>query len=79
MIFTYPQGFVHTYTTTFGNSYRSFSRIQGNEGTIDNFGGEGAALFLLTREGGPHEPDPAGDVHKPRYLAPPGMGPPALD
>jgi predicted dehydrogenase len=74
VIFTYPQGFVHTYTTTFGNSYRSFSRIQGTEGTIDNFGGEGASLFLLTKEGGPHEPDPAGNIAKPRYLAPPGMG-----
>ena len=74
VIFTYPQGFVHTYTTTFGNSYRSFTRIQGREGTIDYFGGEGASLFLQTKEGGPHEPDPAGDIRKPRYLAPPGMG-----
>jgi hypothetical protein len=74
VVFTYPQGFVHTYTTRFGNSYRSFSRIQGTDGTIDNFGGEGASLFLLTKEGGPHEPDPAGNIAKPRYLAPPGMG-----
>jgi len=77
VIFTYPQGFVHTYTTTFGNSYRSFGRIQGTDGTIDNFGGEGASLFLLTREGGHHEPDPAGDVAQPRYFAPPAMGPAA--
>ncbi|MGH9403650.1 MAG: Gfo/Idh/MocA family protein, partial [Terriglobia bacterium] len=26
---TYPKGFLYTYRTTFGNSYRSFSRIQG--------------------------------------------------
>jgi len=76
VIFTYPKGFVHTYTTTFGNSYRSFTRIQGTEGTIDNYGGEGASLFMLTREGGPHEPDPAGDIPQPHYFAPPAMGPP---
>jgi predicted dehydrogenase len=76
VVFTYPQGFIHTYTTTFGNSYRSFTRIQGSEGTIDNFGGEGASLFLHTKEGGPHEPDPAGDIHQPRYFAPPGIGVP---
>jgi predicted dehydrogenase len=73
--FTYPQGFAHSYATTFGNSYRSFTRIQGTEGTIDNFGGEGASLFLATKEGGPQEPDPAGDIPKPRYLAPPAKGP----
>jgi predicted dehydrogenase len=76
VIFTYPSGFVNTYTTTFGNSYRSFTRIQGTEGTIDNFGGEGASLFMLTKEGGPHEPDPAGDTQEPRFFAPPGMGHP---
>ncbi|WP_263368838.1 Gfo/Idh/MocA family protein [Edaphobacter bradus] len=73
--FNYPQGFLHTFATTFGNSYRSFTRIQGTKGTIDNFGGEGASLFMVTREGGPHEPDPAGDVAQPRYTTPPGMGP----
>ena len=73
--FNYPKGFLHTFTTTFGNSYRSFTRIQGTKGTIDNFGGEGASLFMVTREGGPHEPDPAGDIALPRYTAPPGTGP----
>src|SRR5947209_10105731 len=75
--FTYPQGFLHTYTTTFGNSYRSFTRIQGTEGTIENYGGEGASLFLITREGGRHELDPAGDTRHLRYTSPPAMGPPA--
>jgi predicted dehydrogenase len=55
---TYPKGFLYTYKTTFGNSYRSFSRIQGRDGTIENYGGEGASLFLVTREGGRHEPEP---------------------
>jgi predicted dehydrogenase len=56
---TYPKGFLYTYKTIFGNSYRSFSRIMGRDGTIENYGGEGASLFLVTREGGTHEIDPA--------------------
>lgn len=72
--FTYPQGFLYTYTTSFSNSYRSFSRICGSDGTIENYGGEGASLFLVTREGGRHEFDPE-DTRKPRYTAVPGMGP----
>ena len=55
---TYPKGFLYTYKTTFGNSYRSFSRIQGRDGTIENYGGEGASLFLVTKEGGRQEFDP---------------------
>ena len=74
-LFTYPKGFLYSYSTTFGNSYRSFSRIFGREGTIENYGGEGASLFMVTKEGGPHQPDPEGWPHKPEYLAPPGMGP----
>ncbi|MGI8958268.1 MAG: Gfo/Idh/MocA family protein [Bryobacteraceae bacterium] len=72
--FTYPKGFLYTYSTTFSNSYRSFSRIQGRNGTIENYGGEGASLFLVTKEGGPYEFDPE-DNARPRYTAPPGMGP----
>ncbi|HZU27762.1 MAG TPA: Gfo/Idh/MocA family oxidoreductase [Bryobacteraceae bacterium] len=72
----YPKGFVYTYSTCFSNSYRSYSRIQGRNGTIENYGGEGASLFLVTKEGGPQEFDPE-DNAKPRYTAPPGMGPPA--
>ena len=55
---TYPKGFLYTYKTTFGNSYRSFSRIQGRDGTIENYGGEGASLFMVTKEGGRQEFDP---------------------
>ncbi len=67
VIYNYPKGFLSTYTTTFGNSYRSFTRIQGTEGTIDNTGGEGASLFLLTKEG--KENDGV------TYKTPPSMGP----
>ena len=54
---TYPKGFLYTYKSTFGNSYRSFSRIQGRDGTIENHGGEGASLFVVTDEGGREEYD----------------------
>lgn len=63
---TYPKGFLYTYKTTFGNSYRSFSRIQGRDGTIMNYGGEGASLFTVSKEGGRQEfdPDDSGPVYK---------------
>ena len=63
---TYPKGFLYTYKTTFGNSYRSFSRVMGRDGTIENYGGEGASLFVVTREGGRHQFDPpdSGPVYK---------------
>src|SRR5271156_2908111 len=72
---TYPKGFLYTYKTIFGNSYRSFARIQGRDGTLDNFGGEGASLFTVTREGGRKEFDPF-DVG-PIYSKVPIVGPPA--
>ena len=72
--FVYPKGFLYTYSTTFSNSYRSFSRIYGSKGTVENYGGEGASLFVVTREGGDHEFDPA-DNARPRYTAPPTTGP----
>jgi hypothetical protein len=55
---TYPKGILYTYKTMFSNSYRSFSRIHGRDGTIENYGGEGASLFSVTREGGRKEFDP---------------------
>ena len=70
----YPKGFLYTYTTSFSNSYRSFSRIYGRDGTIENYGGEGASLFLATKEGGRHEADPE-SARGPVFTAPPGMGP----
>jgi hypothetical protein len=52
---TYPKGFLYTYKTIFGNSFRSFSRIMGRDGTIANYGGEGATLFTVSKEGGRDE------------------------
>ena len=73
---TYPQGFLYTYKTTFGNSYRSFSRIQGRDGTIENYGGEGASLFITTKEGGRKEFDPD-DGTGPNYKQVPLVAPAA--
>jgi predicted dehydrogenase len=71
---TYPKGFLYTYKTTFGNSYRSFSRIQGRDGTIVNYGGEGASLFVVTDEGNRQELDP--EETPPFYTQIPAAGPP---
>lgn len=70
---TYPKGFLYTYKTTFGNSYGSFARIQGRDGTIENYGGEGASLFLITQEGGRQEFDP--HESGPIYTKVPIVGP----
>jgi predicted dehydrogenase len=70
---TYPKGFLYTYKTTFGNSYRSFSRIQGRDGTIMNYGGEGASLFTVSKEGGREEWDPT--ESGPVYTKTPIVGP----
>ncbi len=67
---TYPKGFLYTYKTTFGNSYRSFSRIQGRDGTIANYGGEGASLFAVSKEGGRAEFSGSVDYNKLPITAP---------
>jgi predicted dehydrogenase len=67
---TYPKGFLYTYKTTFGNSYRSFSRIQGRDGTIANYGGEGASFFVVSNEGGRHELDASVNYSKLPIVAP---------
>jgi len=72
---TYPKGFLYTYKTTFGNSYRSFSRIHGRDGTIENYGGEGASLFTVSKEGGRNEFD-ANDGAGPVYTGIPIVAPP---
>jgi predicted dehydrogenase len=52
---TYPKGFLYTYKTTLGNSYRSFTRIMGRDGTIEGRGCEGGYLYTITKEGGRDE------------------------
>ena len=74
---TYPKGFLYTYKTIFGNSYRIFSRIHGRDGTIVNYGGEGASLFTVSSEGGRNEFDPDDDAG-PNYTQVPIVGQPGL-
>lgn len=71
----YPKGFLYTYKTLFGNSYRSFARINGRKGTIENYGGEGASLFMITSEGGQDEFDPNDAGGGPTYTNIPIVGP----
>ncbi len=83
---TYPKGFLYTYKSVFGNSYRSFSRIQGRDGTIANYGGEGASLFTVSKEGGRDEfsgsvnitgvPEAAPDVDQEEVVKVAGAEPP---
>ncbi len=67
---TYPKGFLYTYKTIFGNSFRSFSRIQGRDGTIANYGGEGASLFTVSKEGGRDEYEESVNSHSVPILSP---------
>lgn len=86
---TYPKGFLYTYKTTFGNSYRSFSRIQGRDGTIAFHGGEAASLAAVSKEGGRDEPYGSVDYTSLPIIAPakdrqetvqvPGAPPPSSD
>jgi predicted dehydrogenase len=71
---TYPKGFLYTYKSVFGNSYRSFSRIQGRDGTIANYGGEGASLFTVSKEGGRDEWSGSVDYSSVPISAPPVEG-----
>ena len=68
----YPKGFMYTYQTTLGNSYRSFARIQGRNGTIACTGVEGSSLYRVTKEGGPKESD---EGHQPEYTKLPIVAP----
>src|ERR1700722_11352754 len=49
------RSFTHEFCHRAGNIFRSFSRIQGRDGTIVNCGGEGASLFTVSKEGGRDE------------------------
>ncbi len=71
---TYPKGFLYTYKTVFGNSYRSFSRIMGTKGTMVNYGGEGASLWTVSKEGGPQESGGSVDYTGVPIVSPPSDG-----
>jgi hypothetical protein len=57
----YPKGFLYTFQSTQGNSYRSFARIQGRDGTIEGFGFESGYLYSVSQEGGKKESNEAAE------------------
>ena len=54
----YPQGFLVSYSTSFGNDSDSSTRIMGDKGTLVNIGGEGSQRWKLIEEKGTHEGNP---------------------
>jgi predicted dehydrogenase len=82
-LFTYSDGMLVSYSTSFGNDSPSFTRIMGKKATMVNHGGEGSPRWQMVEEKGNHEDDPtvenrravkdvllAGD----KSLPPPWMG-----
>ncbi len=69
----YPQGFLVSYSTSFGNDAPSFTRYMGKQATLFNIGGEGSPRYQLVEEKGTHEDNPAIDAQrKAEYLQLPG-------
>jgi len=54
----YPNGFLVSYSTSFGNDAPSFIRFMGKKGTLMNFGTEGSPRWKLVEEKGNYEDDP---------------------
>jgi len=69
----YPEGFLVSYSTSFGNDAPSFTRYMGKKATLVNIGGEGSPRYQLVEEKGTHEDNP--DIDKNRaskYILLPG-------
>jgi predicted dehydrogenase len=82
-LFTYPNGLLVSYATSFGNDAPSSTRIMGKKATLMNQGGEGSPRWQLVEEKGNHEDDPGVDSKRAvrdvllagdKSLPPPGMG-----
>lgn len=56
-LFTYPKGFMVSYSTSFGNDAPGFTRIMGKKATLFNTGGEGSPRWSIVEEKGNHEDD----------------------
>lgn len=69
---TYPKGFLYTYKSTLGNSYRSFARIQGRDGTVACHGFESGYLYAVSDEGGRKE---SGESAQPEFTSLPIVAP----
>ena len=69
----YPNGFLVSYSTSFGNDAPGFTRYMGKKATLFNFGGEGSPRYQVVEEKGNHESNAAVDAERPaRYLQLPG-------
>jgi len=78
-LFTYPQGLLVSYSTSFGNDAPGFTRIMGKKATMINQGGEGSPRWQMVEEKGNHEDDPTVDNRravKDISLSPNGTLPP---
>jgi len=80
-LFTYANGFLTSYSTSFGNDAPSFTRIMGKKATLVNTGGEGSPRWQIVEEKGNHEDDltvdskrAVKDVRLPGDTALPPMG-----
>jgi predicted dehydrogenase len=56
-LLTYSNGFLVSYSTSFGNDAPSFTRYMGKKATLINVGGEGSPRYQLIEEKGTHEDD----------------------
>src|SRR5205807_6824141 len=56
-LFTYANGFLVSYATSFGNDAPSFTRVMGKNATMINTGGEGSPRWQIVEEKGNHEDD----------------------
>jgi len=63
-LFTYPQGLLVSYSTSFGNDSPGFTRIMGKKATLINQGGEGSPRWQMVEEKGNHEDDPTVDTRR---------------
>ena len=63
-LFTYSQGLLVSYSTSFGNDAPSFTRIMGKKATMMNHGGEGSPRWQVVEEKGNHEDDPTIDTRR---------------
>jgi predicted dehydrogenase len=65
-LFTYPKGFLVSYSTSFGNDAPGFTRIMGKKATLFNTGGEGSPRWMIVEEKGNHEQDEKIDQQRKR-------------
>jgi predicted dehydrogenase len=65
-LFTYPKGFMVSYSTSFGNDAPGFTRIMGKKATLFNAGGEGSPRWSIVEEKGNHEDDDKVDEKRTR-------------